>query len=194
MTNVAIITATGQQVEIVAVNGGWTTVSTMDAATREFKVRNGALSGHATLSGQTAELAMQKAEKARTVRTYNADGTGPVTAMKKAKVAIEKAAARAKMDINERKNGKVDPLYLPQYTAYTTELADGSKKRSIDKGDDVAVALRRLTLDGVYAQASKATGISQVGLRDRFAHLNPGMQRMNLGNMIRKALKETANA
>jgi hypothetical protein len=192
--NTAIITATGQQVEIVSVNGGWTTVQTLDAATREFKVRNGALSGHTKLSGQTAELAMQKAEKTRTVRTYSADGTGPVTAMKKAQATIAKAAARAKMDIADRKNGKVDPLYLPQYTTYTAELADGTKKRSIDKGDMVAVALRALTLDGVYAKASSATGISQVGLRDRFAHLNPGMQRMNLGNMIRKALKEAANA
>jgi colicin import membrane protein len=73
-------------------------------------------------------------------------------------------------------------------------LADGTKKRSIDKGDTVALTLRKLTLDAVYATASSATGISQVGLRDRFAHLNPGMQRMNLGNMIRKALKESANA
>ena len=192
----AIITTTGERVEIISVNGGWTTVQSMDAATREFKVRNGALSDHVTLSGMTAGLAMTKAEIARSyndeiVRIYNADGTGPVAEVKK---AIEKASARAKMDINERKNGRIDPLYLPQYTAYTTELADGSKKRSIDKGDTVAVALRKLTLDGVYATASSATGISQVGLRDRFAHLNPGMQRMNLGNMIRKALKETANA
>jgi len=192
--NTAIITATGQQVEIVAVNGGWTTVQTMDADTREMKVRNGALSQHATLSGMTAELVAKKAEQARVVRTYNADGTGPVAAAKAAKAAIAKATARAKMDIAERKNGKVDPLYLPQYTTYTTAMADGSKKRSIDKGDSVAVALRALTLDGVYAKASAATGLSQVGLRDRFAHLNPGMQRMNLGNMIRKALKETANA
>ena len=98
------------------------------------------------------------------------------------------------MDINERKNGKVDPLYLPQYTAYATLLADGTKKRSIDKGDAVATSLRKLTLDAVYATAASATGISKAGLRDRFAHLNPGMQRMNLGNMIRKALKESANA
>jgi hypothetical protein len=116
----------------------------------------------------------------------------PVTA--ELVIAKAQATARVKMDINERKNGKVDPLYLPQYTAYTTELADGSKKRSIDKGDDVALALRKLTLDAVYSTAASSTGISQAGLRDRFAHLNPGMQRMNLGNMIRKALKEALNA
>lgn len=171
---IATRTATKTQVEIVAVNGGWTKIRAIGQQ-KIVNVRNGELTGHTEV---TAPI----------VRKYVKEAA--VTA----ETVIAKAAARAKMDINERKNGRVDPLYLPQYTAYTTELADGSKKRSIDKGDGVAIALRALTLDGVYAKASSATGISQVGLRDRFAHLNPGMQRMNLGNMIRKALKETANA
>jgi hypothetical protein len=165
---IATRTATKTQVEIVAVNGGWTTIRAI-GQTATLKVRNGELTGHTEITKATpvtAELVIEKA----------------------------KASARVKMDINERKNGKVDPLYLPQYTAYTTELADGSKKRSIDKGDDVALALRKLTLDAVYSTAASSTGISQAGLRDRFAHLNPGMQRMNLGNMIRKALKEALNA
>ncbi len=165
---IATRTATKTQVEIVAVNGGWTTIRAI-GQTATLKVRNGELTGHTEITKATpvtAELVIEKA----------------------------KASARVKMDINERKNGKVDPLYLPQYTAYTTEMADGTKKRSIDKGDGVALALRKLTLDAVYATASSATGISQAGLRDRFAHLNPGMQRMNLGNMIRKAMKESANA
>ena len=165
---IATRTATKTQVEIVAVNGGWTTIRAI-GQTATLKVRNGELTGHTEITKAT-----------------------PVTA--ELVIAKARATARVKMDINERKNGKVDPLYLPQYTAYTTELADGTKKRSIDKGDGVALALRKLSLDAVYVQASKATGISQVGLRDRFAHLNPGMQRMNLGNMIRKALKESANA
>lgn len=165
---IATRTATKTQVEIVAVNGGWTTIRAI-GQTATLKVRNGELTGHTEITKAT-----------------------PVTA--ELVIAKARATARVKMDINERKNGKVDPLYLPQYIAYTTELADGSKKRSIDKGDGVALTLRRLTLDAVYATASRAIGISQVGLRDRFAHLNPGMQRMNLGNMIRKALKEAANA
>jgi len=165
---IATRTATKTQVEIVAVNGGWTTIRAIGQV-QTLKVRNGELTGHTEITKATpvtAELVIEKA----------------------------KASARVKMDINERKNGKVDPLYLPQYTAYTTELADGSKKRSIDKGDDVALALRKLTLDAVYSTAASSTGIAQANLRDRFAHLNPGMQRMNLGNMIRKALKEALNA
>ena len=182
----AIITTTGERVEIVAVNGGWTTVQTMDAATREFKVRNGALSGHATLSGQTAELVMQKAE---TVRTYNADGTGPVAKVKAAKAAKEPKAPRAKMDPSERKNGAVDPLYLPQYETYSAVRADGSKIRSIDKGDAIAKALRGQELVKTYADVAAATGVSVIELRERFNHLNPGMQRMNLGNMLRRATR-----
>lgn len=185
--NTAIITTTGERVEIVAVNGGWTTVQTMDAATREFKVRNGALSGHATLSGQTAELTMQKAE---TVRTYNADGTGPVAKVKAAKAAKEPAAPRAKMDPSERKNGAVDPLYLPQYTTYSAVRADGTKIRSIDKGDAIAVMLRGQELSDVYKTASGLVHLSVSDLKNRFEHLNPGMQRMALGNMIRRVQKE----
>jgi hypothetical protein len=190
--NTAIITTTGERVEIVAVNGGWTTVQTMDAATREFKVRNGALSGHVALTGQTAELAMQKAEKARTVRTYNADGTGPVAkikATKAAKAAKEPKVPRAKMDPSERKNGAVDPLYLPQYTTYSAVRKDGTKIRSIDKGDAIALALRGADLITVYKDVAAATGTAIVELRERFAHLNPGMQRMNLGNMLRRATR-----
>ena len=164
MINVAIITATGQQVEIVAVNGGWTTIS-VDGETS--KVRNGALSGHTAITAPTtAQLVIEKA----------------------------KASARAKMDINERKNGKVDPLYLPQYTAYTAVRKDGTKIRSIDKGDAIAVMLRGQPLETTYKDAAAATGIALASLKDRFAHLNPGMQRMNLGNMIRRAMKESANA
>ena len=68
-------------------------------------------------------------------------------------------------------------------------FADGTKKRSIDKGDTVALALRRLDLTAVYTTVASATGTAIVELRERFAHLNPGMQRMNLGNMLRRATR-----
>lgn len=157
---VAVITKTGEQVEVVAVNGGWTTVHTLDAATREMKVRNGELSKHATLSDMTAEIAGKKAEVAR--------------------------QARAKKPIEERLNGVVYAGYLPQYQSYKAALKDGTVRRSIDKGDVVAVELRGADLKVVYKKAAELTGLSVSHLLDRFAHLNPGMQRMNLGNMIRR--------
>lgn len=163
---VAIITATNEQVEIIAVNGGWTTVHTLGADTQERKVRNGALSGHTTLSDTVAEMAMAKAA---------------------AKPALAPEAV-----LEGRKNGVVFSGYLPQYVAYRTVLADGTKKRSIDKGDHVAVALRQATLESVYRTVATATGTPVADLRERFAHLNPGMQRMNLGNMMRRALRVAA--
>ena len=185
---VAIITKTREQVEIVAVNGGWTTVHTLGADTREMKVRNGALSGHTTLSNQAAQLATAKAEDARTVRSYDKNG-GPVTALKKAKEAKE---PRAKKPVEERLNGVVYAGYLPQYETYQTALRDGTTRRSIDKGDAVALQLRGMTLIEVYKFVAAQTGLGLKDLTARFEHLNPGMQRMNLGNMIRKVVYAAA--
>jgi hypothetical protein len=164
---VATIATTGQQVEIIAVNGGWTTVHTLGADTREMKVRNGALSGHTTLSDAVAELAMRKTEKAKPAVTPEAVQEG-------------------------RKNGVVFSGYLPQYEAYKALTTEGETKRSIDKGDAVALRLRPLILTSVYADVSNVTGTSIADLLARFSHLNPGMQRMNLGNMMRRALREAA--
>lgn len=165
---IAIITATNEQVEIIAVNGGWTTIHTLGAATQERKVRNGALSGHTTLSDTVAEMAMAKAA---------------------AKPAVTVEAVQ-----EGRKNGVVFAGYLPQYEAYKALTTEGATKRSIDKGDAVALRLRPLTLGDVYDTVSSATGTSVADLFHRFGHLNPGMQRMNLGNMFRRALREAAAA
>lgn len=166
--NVAIITKTGQQVEIIAKNGGWTTARVI-GNTKQIKLRNGELSGHTVVDA-------------------------PITRAYIAKADQSDKAPRSKLPIEERKNGVVYSGYLPQYVAYSTVTKSGDVKRSIDKGDAVALALRPMTLDQVVAHVSKACDVSQVSLRERFGHLNVGMQRMNLGNMLRKALKETANA
>lgn len=166
--NVAIITKTGQQVEIIAKNGGWTTARVI-GNTKQIKLRNGELSGHTVVDA-------------------------PITRAYIAKADQSDKAPRSKLPIEERKNGVVYSGYLPQYVAYSTVTKSGDVKRSIDKGDAVALALRPMTLDQVIAHVAKACDVSQVSLRERFGHLNVGMQRMNLGNMLRKALKETANA
>lgn len=51
--------------------------------------------------------------------------------------------------------------------------------------DELALALQGLTLDEVYAIAAPALGSSEEELRTKYGHLNPGMQRMNLGNRMR---------
>ena len=57
---------------------------------------------------------------------------------------------------------------------------------SLDCADPVAVALRGVSLDEIYEQASLASGYSVEDLQTKYAHLNPGMVRMCLGNIIRR--------
>ena len=147
---VATITKTGLQVEVISVKGGWTTVRDIGGGD-SLHVRNGALSGHTTI-------------------------TAPTTARL----------------IEERKNGVVFAGYLPQYEAYKTLTTEGETKRSIDKGDSVALQLRPLTLEQVYKMVAAHSTTSIADLLERFSHLNPGMQRMNLGNMLRRSLREAA--
>lgn len=171
---IAIIKAANEQVEILSVSGGWTTVR--DQAGVEKKVRNGALTEPVEITAPTTvKLAQAKAEKAP-------------------KAPKEPKAPRAKKPLTERLNGVVESLYLQFYQGYTTTRKDGTKVRSMDKGDSVAQSLRGLSIEEVYKQAAKITHIGVADLTSRFGHLNPGMQRMNLGNMIRKAMKEAANA
>jgi hypothetical protein len=60
---------------------------------------------------------------------------------------------------------------------------------SLHNGDDVAKKLAGKELADVYAIVSKETEIPQTQLKTRYGHLNPGMQRMNLGNVLRGALR-----
>lgn len=69
-------------------------------------------------------------------------------------------------------------------------VVSASGNTSLDNGDPVAEKLRGKTLDEVYAIAAKYTNEAAETLRKRYSHLNPGMQRMNLGNKIRGAMEE----
>jgi hypothetical protein len=58
---------------------------------------------------------------------------------------------------------------------------------SVDSGDELAQELRGANLEAVYQRAARALGVTEAALRAKYAHLNPGMQRMNLGNRMRGA-------
>lgn len=79
---------------------------------------------------------------------------------------------------------------------YVRRLPNGKSNISnagnatMDNGDATAKKLRGVALDDVYAEASKILGESQAALKAKYAHLNPGMQRMNLGNRMRAASAE----
>ena len=66
-----------------------------------------------------------------------------------------------------------------------TKAASGNT--SLDCADDVAKQLRGKELDAIYKLAAKTLGETEKALRARYGRLNVGMQRMNLGNRLRRA-------
>ena len=64
--------------------------------------------------------------------------------------------------------------------------ASGTK--SLNNGDPVALALAGLTLGEVQSLADSFIGEND--FRKRYAKLNPGMQRMNIGNRLRGAINK----
>ena len=55
-----------------------------------------------------------------------------------------------------------------------------------DAGDEVALLLREAkSLEDVYKIGAKYLSMKAQDLKDRYAHLNPGQQRMNVGNKMR---------
>lgn len=66
-----------------------------------------------------------------------------------------------------------------------TRSASGSK--SLSNGDEVASTLEGLTIEGLFAIGDTLLGED---FRKRYADLNAGMQRMNMGNRIRNKVKQ----
>ena len=91
---------------------------------------------------------------------------------------------------SERKNGVVDARYLDRYV--TVKLDNGATVK--DNGDDVAQLLRGMELVEIYELASAKLGIDMSELTLKYEHLNPGQQRMNLGNRLRKAFRDADRA
>lgn len=63
------------------------------------------------------------------------------------------------------------------------------EKQVIAPLDDLAAKLKELTLDATYMLAAKELKEPAKKLKDKYGHLNPGLQRMNLGNRIRARRK-----
>lgn len=73
-------------------------------------------------------------------------------------------------------------------THYKPVISAGGNS-SLDNGDEVAKMLRGKELAEVYKVVAKKTGESIRQLQINYKHLNVGMQRMNLGNKLRAALR-----
>jgi colicin import membrane protein len=76
-------------------------------------------------------------------------------------------------------DGKVS-IKVDQDKYVSTKSASGKKSQRRD--DAVAEALDGLTVNGVYKVADT---ILEEDFREKYSHLNVGMQRMNVGNRLR---------
>jgi hypothetical protein len=157
----------GRLVSVVERKGGWTTI--LDGM-KTVKVRNSELS--APVGGKANVPAKP----------------GPVRSAKDRQPKPEKAKREPKAAKAES-----DRLVNPDLARYvTSDVKTASGRKAIDVNDGVAAKLRGLDLADTYRAASEATGESMAGLKRKYEHLNPGMQRMNLGNLIRGAASKAA--
>lgn len=174
------LTLTGTTHKIAERRGAWVRVFMGDGTIKSFR---GAQFSYvdAPAESVTAEEAFGAANDKRPAQV-------PANAASAPKKARETAprAPRARKPLTERKNGKIDALYLQFYKQYRQP----NGVLSVDNGDDVAAKLRGMDLARVYAYAAGLLNESIEGLKARYEHLNPGMQRMNLGNRVRAFLKD----
>lgn len=118
--------------------------------------------------------------------------------------AISRDDPRRVIDLRDKYFGRwvhVDELtqVAADYNKHATRLptpssvarAERAKSGVRDIGDDVATMLRACkNLDEVYAAASEYLVAPVDALRAKYQHLNPGQQRMNLGNRMRAKFKK----
>lgn len=84
----------------------------------------------------------------------------------------------------------------PNKARYVKAVSSSADQRAVfDNGDEVATMLRAVSLDEVWAEAEKhLTPEVLAAKRVKYAGKNVGMVRMNLGNLIRGAIRAKARA
>lgn len=81
--------------------------------------------------------------------------------------------------------------YAPAPTVASVARAERAKAGIKDTGDPTAVLLRSATtIDELYKIGTKVLGVPVKELKDKYSHLNPGQQRMNIGNRMRAKYKK----
>ena len=104
--------------------------------------------------------------------------------LRNSQVEAVKNAPAAISDDMEKKNTRTCGNATYNINDYV-KVKSSNGNTSMDKGDALAIKLRQFNLDGVYKYAAVELGVPEKELRARYAHLNPGLARMALGNRIR---------
>lgn len=99
------------------------------------------------------------------------------------KTAPKKAAKKKTESTGSRTIGG-KAVDLSRYSKSKT-AAGGT---SYNNGDTVASKLEGKSLEDVYSMAARTLKVEEKDLRKQYGHLNAGMQRMTLGNRMRKVL------
>ena len=112
--------------------------------------------------------------------------------IKATKEEIEEAIAAEDAAVAALAEMEASPF--ARLTKATCDVYLRGDKKSYDNGDEIARFLRPRALIDVYVSAACLLREDVVLLRQRYAHLNPGQQRMNLGNRIRGAARKAIAA
>lgn len=122
---------------------------------------------------------------------WNPQGWNPQgKSVKKAKKAKKEPTAKVKKEkvaliVEKPVSKSVIPLEVMK--SYQ-RVPDKKGKIHVCNGDAIARMLMDKELGEVYKLAAKEIGVSEKELHAKYSHLNIGMQRMNLGNRLRKVL------
>lgn len=183
-------------VEIVSITGGWTTYKNKDGETK--KARN------SLITAMTADEVAAHAEKHPAAKSSTTKLTGtpaekpakPAKAIKPKRKTRTLEATGEEVTVNEA-------LVQPDYTRYTKhEVKSPSGRKALDINDAAAALLRGHDISDCYFIVAKNmakldTSINADAMEKeliaQYEHLNIGMQRMNLGNRLRKAMGTYGN-
>jgi len=113
----------------------------------------------------------RKAEKAKN-KPAKAEKAAKAPKVKKVKAESGEAVVSGALTYDPNK-----------YIRHDERTPSGSKVRDIN--DPVADKLRGLELDKMYSILSKEIGETAKSLKEKYGHLNHGMQRMTIGNRLR---------
>lgn len=194
MKKLAINLDNNMIIEVVEVNGGWTTCRDIDQGF-EFKMRNGKVGEYVApkLAEEPEVESVKPAKpKARTEPTGDCPECG----------------ATMYGDICDNcghiiESGKLIKADLEHYVKGAGVTNSG--RPTVDIDDVVAKALRGDDLEVLYprvaawlqlmgretiGRGAKKIEVTEENLRIRYSRLNVGMQRMNLGNILRGAMND----
>lgn len=141
-----------------------------------------------TVKARASELRApgDTAKTEKPVKAPKADKPAKVKADKPVKAP---AVARPRgIKANGEAGGDIFPPGLrSQYSKTKVKDANGKTKVKLDCGDEIAEALRGLEVEDVYKVAGELMeGTNAKALREQYAHLNRGQQRMVVGVRLRK--------